>query len=145
MKISTKGRYAVRILLDIALNESAGNVSVHQISMRQGISEKYIEGIISKLNHAKLVSSVRGKYGGYRLVKSPSEYTLYEILLATEDSLAIVACLEDGASCHREDICNTVRFWQSLQEHIESYLKTHTLGDLITEPNEEDSVIPSFR
>lgn len=131
MRISTKGRYALRILIDLAENErDEGSISVRQISSRQGISEKYLEGIISKLNRAKLVASNRGKYGGYRLNKRPSEYTVYEVLLATEESMYIVSCL-GGKTCEREDYCSTVDFWTNFQNHVHNYLKSISLQDLI--------------
>ena len=95
MKISTKGRYALRILADIAEHGVEKNVPIREIAERQGFSDKYLEGIVSRLSSAGLVKSGRGKYGGYRLVKDPSEYNVYEILYAAEDSIALVSCLED--------------------------------------------------
>ncbi|MDU6903348.1 MAG: Rrf2 family transcriptional regulator [Veillonella sp.] len=95
MKISTKGRYALRILADIAEHGVEKNVPIREIAERQGFSDKYLEGIVSRLSSAGLVKSGRGKYGGYRLVKSPAEYNVYEILYAAEDSIALVSCLED--------------------------------------------------
>ncbi len=95
MKISTKGRYALRILADIAEHGVEKNVPIREIAERQGFSDKYLEGIVSRLSSAGLVKSGRGKYGGYRLVKDPAEYNVYEILYAAEDSIALVSCLED--------------------------------------------------
>ncbi len=130
MKISTKGRYALRILLDLAEHSGVSNVSVRQIAERQNISEKYLEGIIAKLHHSGLVQSVRGKYGGYRLAKAAEEYTMFEILSATEDSMAIVACL-DSNNCTRGEECSTVAFWCQLQNYVHNYLKNVTLQNII--------------
>ena len=95
MKISTKGRYALRVLVDLAENGKDKNVSIREIAERQRISDKYLEGIVARLSAAGYVKSVRGKYGGYRLTKDPKDYTVYDILRAAEDSIALVACLED--------------------------------------------------
>ena len=97
MKISAKGRYAVRVMLDLALNNTGECIKVKEIAARQGISEKYLEQIIAVLNKAGYVKSVRGAQGGYRIAKDPADYTVGMILRLTEGSLAPVACLEDGA------------------------------------------------
>lgn len=138
MKISTKGRYALRILIDIAINQQTKydvwiNVSVRQIAERQDISEKYLEGIMSRLAQGGLVRSERGKYGGYQLAKNPSEITIYDVLIATEDSLAIVTCLEEDEEsvCSRNSECSTFRFWTDLQAYIHRYLKAVTLEDVL--------------
>lgn len=130
MKISTKGRYALRILIDLAEHGVESNVSVRQIAERQLISEKYLEGIIAKLHHGGLVKSVRGKYGGYRLSKATEEYTMFDILSATEESMAIVACL-DSMDCARGENCSTIAFWSQLQDYVHSYLKNVTLQNII--------------
>lgn len=96
MKISTKGRYALRLMLDLAMNGKENFVPIRSVSERQEISEKYLEQIITALSRAKLVKSARGAQGGYKLVKAPEEYTTGEILRAVEGSLAPVACLEPG-------------------------------------------------
>ncbi len=131
MRISTKGRYALRVLLDLAEHAQDANVSIRQVAERQEVSEKYLEGIVRKLNKAGLVASVRGKYGGYRLAKPTTEYTILEILLATEDNMTIVVCLEEDVYCSRVDICKTVGFWQQLQDHVHAYLKSVTLQDIL--------------
>ena len=131
MRISTKGRYALRVLLDLAEHAQDANVSIRQVAERQEVSEKYLEGIVRKLNKAGLVASVRGKYGGYRLAKPTTEYTILEILLATEDNMTIVACLEEDVYCSRVGICKTVGFWQQLQDHVHAYLKSVTLQDIL--------------
>ena len=115
MKISTKGRYAVRVMLDLALNNNGECIKVKEIAARQGISEKYLEQIIAVLNKAGYVKSVRGAQGGYRIAKDPADFTVGMILRLTEGSLAPVACLEEGADiCERCDTCETLEVWQEL-------------------------------
>lgn len=132
MKISTKGRYAVRVMLDLALNNSGDPSSVKDIAARQDVSEKYLEQIISVLNKGKMVRSVRGAQGGYRLTRDPSEYTVGEILRLTEGSIAPVACLEYGDSeCDKADTCDTLEIWKELYEAINSVVDKYTLADLV--------------
>ncbi len=132
MKISTKGRYALRVLVDLAEQESGKNVSIREIALRQGISEKYLEGIVSRLSNAGFVKSMRGKYGGYQLAKDPKESTVYDILASTEDSMALISCLEKGISeCERSNECRTLPFWVRTQEYINDYLRSKTLEDVI--------------
>ena len=132
MKISTKGRYAVRVMLDLALNNNGECIKVKEIAARQGISEKYLEQIIAVLNKAGYVKSVRGAQGGYRIAKDPADYTVGMILRLTEGSLAPVACLEDGAaSCPRMASCRTLPLWQGLNKVINDYLDNVTLADLV--------------
>ena len=131
MKISTKGRYALRIMIDLAENSAEKNVSIREISERQGVSEKYLEGIVAKLNQARLVKSVRGKYGGYRLTRKTTEYSILDILTATEETMSVVACLEEGTYCDRASICRTVGFWAGLQNHVHDYLRRVTLEDVM--------------
>ena len=123
MRISTKGRYALMVLIDLAEQGLEKPVSLRSVAERQGISEKYLE--------AKLVDSIRGKYGGYRLSKKPSEYTIIEILMATEESMAIISSLDEGVST--DDVINerTVGFWAGLQNYIHDYLAGVTLQDVI--------------
>ena len=104
---------------------------MRSVAERQGISEKYLEGIVARLGTAKLVDSIRGKYGGYRLYKKPSEYTIIEILMATEESMAIISSLDEGVST--DDVINerTVGFWAGLQNYIHDYLAGVTLQDVI--------------
>ena len=115
MKISTKGRYAVRVMLDLALNDEGICIKVKDIAARQGISEKYLEQIIASLSRAGYVKSTRGAQGGYLLSMSPEKYTVGMILRVTEGSLAPVACLEEeGNTCDRRDACDTLGIWQEL-------------------------------
>ena len=131
MKISTKGRYAVRVMLDLALNDTGEYVKVREIAKRQEISEKYLEQIIAVLNKAGYVRSTRGAQGGYKIAKDPSQYTVGMILRLTEGSLAPVDCVEDGADCGREDQCVTVMLWKKLNDAINSVVDNITLADLV--------------
>lgn len=132
MKISTKGRYAVRVMLDLALNNTGECIKVKEIANRQGISEKYLEQIIAVLNKAGYVKSVRGAQGGYRIAKEPKEYTVGMILRLTEGSLAPVACLEEGADeCERCDTCETLEVWKKLYDAINDVVDNVTLADLV--------------
>ena len=115
MKISTKGRYALRLMLDIALNDAKTPVRIKDIAERQQISDKYLEQIVSSLNKAGFVKSLRGPQGGYRLTKKPEEYTVGMILRLIEGSLAPVACLDDDINnCTRADRCPTLILWEKL-------------------------------
>lgn len=132
MKISTKGRYAVRVMLDLALNNNGECIKVKEIAARQGISEKYLEQIIAVLNKAGYVKSVRGAQGGYRIAKDPADYTVGMILRLTEGSLAPVACLEDGADiCERCDTCETLEVWQELYNAVNKVVDGVTIADLV--------------
>lgn len=132
MKISTKGRYATRVMLDLALNNTGECIKVKDIAMRQGISEKYLEQIIGVLNKAGYVQSVRGAQGGYRLTKEPKEYTVGMILRLTEGSMAPVACLEEGAvECERCDTCETLEVWRELYDAINQVIDHVTIADLV--------------
>lgn len=131
MKISTKGRYATRVMLDLALNGTGECIKVKDIAARQGISEKYLEQIIGILNKAGYVKSVRGAQGGYRLTKAPEEYTVGMILRLTEGSMAPVACLEETAECARCDTCETLEVWQSLYDAINQVIDNVTIQDLV--------------
>lgn len=131
MKISTKGRYAVRVMLDLALNDTGECIKVKDIAARQDISEKYLEQIVASLNRAGYVRSVRGAQGGYRLAKSPENYTVGMILRVTEGSLAPVACLEEGTdACERCDTCETMEVWRDLAKAIDAVVDGVTIADL---------------
>ena len=132
MKISTKGRYALRFLVDLAENGGDKFVSLTAISERQGISKKYLEQIIPSLNEAGFLVTGRGFQGGYKLGKSLSECTVGDILRATEGSLAPVSCLEGDASCDRERDCDTLFVWKGLMSVIEDYLDDITLRDILS-------------
>ena len=138
MKISTKGRYAIRLMLDLALDTSGKPVSLNDIASRQQISEKYLEQIISVLNKAGYVKSIRGPQGGYQLVKKPEEYTVGMILRTTEGDLAPVSCVGSGAvECDRADGCVTVRIWQKINDAVDTVVDNITLEDLVDWQNEK--------
>lgn len=140
MKVSTKGRYALRLMLDLALNNTGEYITIKSIAARQEISEKYLEQIISLLNRAGYVKSIRGAQGGYRLAKDPSEYTVGMILRLTEGDLVPTDCLdEDSSECKRTNHCVTREVWQELYEAICSVVDKITLQDLV---NRQLSRIP---
>ncbi|MDY3618869.1 RrF2 family transcriptional regulator [Agathobaculum sp.] len=132
MKISTKGRYALRLMIDLAEHDTGGYVPLRDISKRQEISAKYLEQIVVQLSRAGFVRSTRGAQGGYQLAKPPSEYTVGDILRITEGSLAPVACLEhEPLECVRAGECVTLEFWRGLYKVVNSYVDKTTLEDLI--------------
>lgn len=134
MLISTKGRYALRVMVDLAEHQAEGHIPLREIARRQEISEKYLESIIKLLVKARLLSGVRGKGGGYQLTNPPEQYTVIDILRHTEDSLAPVACLEEG--CPRMDGCPTLPLWQGLDRVIGEYLEGFTLADILRNAGE---------
>ena len=131
MKISTKGRYALRLMIDLANYNNGDPVSIKEISKRQEISEKYLEQIISALNKAGLVRSIRGSQGGYFLTKSPKEYTVGMILRVTEGDLCPVACVNNEAECDKRESCVTIKVWQKLNDAINGVVDQITLEDLL--------------
>lgn len=139
MKISTKGRYAINIMLDIALNNTGDYITLKTIAKRQGLSGKYLEQIISVLNKAGFVRSIRGSQGGYKLAKSPEQYTLGMILRLMEGSLAPVTCIEDeNNSCPKRNHCVTVKVWKRLGDVINEAVDGITLSDLVDWQTEND-------
>lgn len=132
MMISTKGRYALRVLVDMAEHQSDGYVPLREIAARQEISEKYLESIVKTLVRGGVLSGLRGKGGGYRLNVSPERCTVGLVLRLTEGSLAPVACLEaGGVSCGRLAECRTISMWRGLDEVINNYLDQYTIADLM--------------
>lgn len=132
MLVSTKGRYALRVMLELAQFGGEGYLPLAEIAERQDISVKYLESIISVLSKAGLVDGVRGKGGGYRLNRKPEEYSVGEILKLTEGSLAPVACLDCKPNkCERSESCKTLPMWEKLDEIICDYLNSVTLADLL--------------
>lgn len=132
MKISTRGRYALRLMLDIAVNSATKPVSIKEIAGRQGISDKYLEQIISVLNGAGFVRSVRGAQGGYTLTRRPDEYTVGMILRLTEGDLAPVPCVaEDAVPCEKMETCATIEVWRRLSDAINNVVNNITLADLV--------------
>ncbi|CDE46773.1 transcriptional regulator Rrf2 family [Clostridium sp. CAG:411] len=132
MKISTKGRYALRLMLDIALNDSERPVRIKEIAERQEMSDKYLEQIVSVLNKAGYLKSIRGPQGGYRLIRKPEEYSVGDILRLTEGSLAPVSCLEyEKNDCPRQTDCVTLELWKRMDQAIKDVVDNVTLADLI--------------
>lgn len=132
MMISTRGRYALRVIIDLAEQNSDEYIPLKDIVERQDISQKYVEGIMTQLSKNNLVEAVHGKKGGYRLNKSPSEYTVGEILRVTEGTLAPVACLEDGVkTCEKSSTCRSFPVWDKLNSMINDYLDSVTVADLM--------------
>ena len=131
MRVSTRGRYALRLMLDLAMNNTGEPVRLKDVAKRQEISEKYLEQIISILIKAGCVKSVRGPAGGYSLKRKPEEYTVGMILRLTEGSLAPVDCVEDGIDCGRADQCVTVLLWKKLNDAINGVVDNITLADLV--------------
>ena len=132
MKISTKGRYALRMLLDLAQNQGDGYVSLKDIAQRQDVSKKYLEQIVPLLNKSNMLRTNRGYQGGYRLAKDPGDYTVGEILRITEGDLAPVACLQSGeVDCPRAEQCLTISVWEGLYHVINRYLDSITLQDIL--------------
>ena len=143
MLISTKGRYAVRVMLSLAAHKKEEYLTLNAIAAEQAISEKYLESIVALLAKAGLVEGVRGKGGGYRLTKAPEQYTVGDILRMTEDSLAPVSCLEPGAAaCSRAAECRTLFLWKGLDKVINDYLDKFSLADLMhNDPGGYDYII----
>lgn len=142
MLISTKGRYALRVMIDLAEHQSEAFISLKEIAQRQEISEKYLESIIRMLVKARVVESLRGKGGGYRLRKAPEQYTVDSILRLTEESLAPVTCLESNAeACSRSGGCRTLALWQGLDKVIREYLESVTIADLVEQGTAGDDYV----
>ena len=136
MKISTKGRYALRMMLDLAEHQNDGYVALKDIAQRQNVSKKYLEQIVPILNKSDLLRTNRGFQGGYRLAKTPDKYTVGEILRATEGSLSPVACLDhEPIECERSGECPTLPVWQGLYKVINEYLDSVTLQDILNQQN----------
>lgn len=131
MKISTKGRYALTVMMDLATNGNEDFISLKDISERQKISNKYLEQIVAKLNKAGYLQTARGNNGGYKLTKKPEEYKIGDILRATEGDLAPLTCLENGAVCEKKSHCKTIGFWEGLDKVINDYVDSKTLADLL--------------
>ena len=132
MIVSTRGRYALRVMIDIAENGSSGYIAMKEVAERQKISLKYLEKIMPVLVTQKMVEGIHGRGGGYRLTRDPSEYTVGEILRLTEGDLAPVACLECNAEkCDRTADCRTLPMWNELNSRITEYLDSVSLADLM--------------
>lgn len=146
MTISTKGRYALRIIIDLAENDSGAYIPMKSVAERQGLSHKYLEHILPVLKQNNIVDGIHGKGGGYRLTRSPEEYTVGEILRVVEGDLAPVACLECGAKvCDRVDSCRTIKMWRNFKTLIDEYFDGITIKDLMQiDTNPEKKIDKSF-
>lgn len=132
MKISTKGRYALRMMVELAMNNTGELISIKELAARQNISEKYMEQIIASLKRAGYVQSIRGAQGGYRLTKEPKDYTVGMILRVIEGDMAPVACLEDNNTrCDMLDSCTTIRLWKMLDDAVKGVIDKVTIQDMV--------------
>ena len=132
MMISTRGRYALRVLIDLAEHPSSGSIPLKEIADRQKISEKYLESIVKDLVKAGIIEGTRGKGGGYRLNSSPDRINVYDVISLMEGTLAPVSCLEETKSpCSRMSDCRTISLWKGLDEAVRSYLSQYTIQDLM--------------
>ena len=148
MKFSTRGRYALQLMLDVASHTEDGCVSLRDAATRQGISVKYLEQIAGLLSRAGLLQSVRGAQGGYRLTKAPEEYTVGSILRLTEGNLAPVCCLSGPENlCEHRSDCSTLDFWTGLYAVVNDYIDRYTLADLLAEQRRKcpDGTMPGNR
>ena len=142
MMVSAKGRYALRVMIDLAEHQTDGYIPLKEIASRQNISEKYLESIIKSLVKSNMLVGLRGKGGGYRLTREPDQYTIGEVLRLTEGSLAPVACLEANAeSCPRMFDCRTISLWRGLDEVVNEYLDGITVADLIAPYQSGDNYV----
>lgn len=140
MMISTRGRYALRVLIDLAEHADGAYVPMKEVAERQEISLKYLEKILPVLTKNQLIDGVHGKGGGYKLTRKPQEYVVGEILRLTEGDLAPVSCLECNAeACHRISECRTLPMWSTLQQMINTYLDGVTIADLMKTDSDKNS------
>ena len=138
MMISSKGRYALRVMLDMAQQKDDGFIRLSDVAQRQEISSKYLESIMTALSKSGLVESALGKSGGYRLARAPADYPVGEILRAAEGELAPVACLaREGHKCDRVGFCYTLPFWKGLEDQINAYVNSFSLQDLLDLKDQE--------
>ena len=142
MLISTRGRYALRVLIDLAEHNSGSYIPMKDVAARQEISLKYLERILPTLTKAKLIAGVHGKGGGYKLTRAPEDYTVGEILRLTEGDLAPVACLADGAEpCVKASDCRTLKMWQGFYDMTNRYFDSITVADLVNTDSADNYVI----
>lgn len=142
MKISTRGRYALRVMIDLAEHNSGKYIRLKDIVERQDISQKYLEGIMTDLSKAELLDGQHGKGGGYKLNRAPEDYTVGEILRVTEGDLAPIACLEQGAErCLRAEECRTLPMWKKLYAIINEYFDSVSLADLMEKTPDGDNYV----
>ena len=142
MRISTKGRYALRVMIDLAQHGKDEYVKLQELAESQQISEKYLEGILGSLVRGKLLAGARGKAGGYRLNCTPSECSVWQILSVVETSVAPVACLDQENECDRADICITLPIWKELHSMIKNYLDSVKLDQFLRNSPKAKGKIP---
>lgn len=140
MKLSTKGRYSSRLMLDLALHYGKGPILLKDVAERQEISEKYLGHLIAPLKAAGLINSSRGAHGGYALAKAPQDITLKDVIQAVESNLSVVECVATPEVCHRIDLCVTRDIWSQLSEKIMEILDSTTLQDMINRQQEKQTV-----
>lgn len=138
MKISTKGRYGMRLMLFLAVNYKNGHIPLKEIARNQDLSEKYLEQIINPLTKAGFVHSFRGAQGGYALTKDPAEITVGSILRILEGSLSPVDCVE-SSTCEKADTCTSISLWKKIKDAVDNVVDHVTLADLVTEYNEKNN------
>ena len=142
MMVSTKGRYALRVMIDLAEHDPEQYIPLKEIAQRQEISEKYLEVIVKSLTKAHFLEGLRGKGGGYRLTRDPSSYSVASVLRITEGTLAPVACLQDEVNtCNRAGSCKNLRMWTGLEKVISDYLEGISIQDLASTGNEADNYV----
>lgn len=142
MLISTRGRYALRVMIDLAEHRNGMYITLKEVAGRQEISEKYLESIIKVLVRAGLLDGARGKGGGYRLTREPEDYSIGEILRLMEGELTPVACLgEEAKACARTNICRTLPMWKELYEMINDFFDHKTLADLMSRETAGDDYV----
>lgn len=138
MKISTRGRYALRLMLDLAVNDTGEYITIKSIAERQEISDKYLEQIVTVLSRARFVKSTRGVQGGYKLAKPAADYTVGDILRLIEGSLAPVACMDDEPNqCPRRSKCVTIDVWKQIDDAVNNVVDNITLADLVKRHKEK--------
>ena len=137
MRISTKLRYGLRAMVDLAQFDSDGPVLVRNIAKRQGISKKYLDNLLVLLKNAGLVRSVRGAKGGYSLAHPPSKMTVLDIAIALEGAPSLIDCIADPSICDRSDICPTLEFWKNMSGVLENFMAKTTLEELVSQCREK--------
>ncbi len=142
MRISTRGRYALRVMIDLAEHASDNYIPLKDIVARQEISQKYLEGIMTDLSKAGMFDAQHGKGGGYKLSRSPEEISILDVLLTTEGDLAPIACLDESAEpCSRAAECRTLPMWEGLYKVIREYLSSVSLADLMVSDSSGDNYV----
>jgi len=142
MKLSTKGRYGARLMLDIALHHGEGPVLLKDVAEREEISEKYLGHLISPLKAVGLINSSRGAHGGYILAKAPKDITLEEVIRAVEGNLALVECITAPGICNRVSFCVTRDIWETMSEKMMEVLRSTTLQDMVNQQREKQKQQP---